>query len=62
MVCGKCRMAAWAAHERTVIYQHLNGKEQEDLPGPEAAARIHAGCPGGTWCDCQHKVAAPTRM
>jgi hypothetical protein len=24
-----------------------------------SAMRLHKDCPGGTWCDCQHKAPLP---
>ena len=56
MICKPCREAASFLGEEEVIYQYLDGRPQEMLTGAEVAARMHAQCRGGTWCDCQHVV------
>jgi hypothetical protein len=55
MICSSCREAARLSVAPEVIYQYLDGRPQETLTGPQAAARMHAECPGGSWCECQHK-------
>lgn len=54
MICMTCRSASALAAEPEVIYQYLDGRPQEMLPGDEAALIVHRSCKGGTWCDCQH--------
>lgn len=44
MIEVKCRAAAVAA-------------KGGDLT---LAKRLHAQCPGGTWCDCQHEIEPVT--
>lgn len=56
MVCEICRRAAAVARETEVIYQYLDARPQEMIPGYTAAAKIHQDCHGGTWCDCQHVI------
>jgi hypothetical protein len=60
MVCTDCRNAAAVAREPEVIYQYLDGRDQEVLPGTVPARMLHERCPGGTWCDCQHVI--PVRV
>ena len=54
MICQTCRAAAALLTETEVICQYLDGRPQEMLTGQAAAAAMHDGCRGGTWCDCQH--------
>lgn len=56
MICPPCRNAGAVRSETDVIYQYLDGRDQETLTGPEAAAKMHKTCKGGTWCDCQHST------
>jgi len=42
MICAHCRQAA---------LELAAGDESE-------AILLHAGCKGGTWCDCQHVLKA----
>lgn len=72
VICKSCRDAAALLPEEEVIYQHLDGRPQEMLSGPEAARKMHAQCPevvrrqagnltavelvGSPWCECQHIV------
>jgi hypothetical protein len=44
MIEVKCRTAATAARAGDIAL----------------AKRLHAQCPGGTWCDCQHVVEPVT--
>jgi len=46
MVCPSCQLA---------------GRVLRDQPErADVIARFHLGCPGGTWCDCQHVTASMT--
>ena len=56
MICHDCRLGAELARETELIYQYLDGREQEVLPGTVAARTVHERCKGGTWCDCAHKL------
>ena len=77
MVCSQCRDAAAFLGEEEVIYQYLDGRPQEMMPGWEVALLFHAKCreakrraqgdmspvekAGSSWCDCQHVVPGRTR-
>lgn len=72
MVCKQCRDAASFLGEEEVIYQYLDGREQELMAGREVAVLWHAQCRevarqrdktlstvargGGSLCDCQHVI------
>ncbi len=58
MICYECRQAAKFLGDEEVVYQYLDGRPQEMLPGTEVARRVHATCRGGTWCDCAHVIPA----
>jgi hypothetical protein len=58
VICRECRTAAGLTRETEVIYQYLDGREQEMLTGAGASELMHKECPGDTWCDCQHKLPA----
>ena len=56
MICPDCRKAGNSLSETEIIYQDLHTGNQSVLTGPEVAAKMHALCPGSTWCDCAHVI------
>lgn len=71
MICASCRKANELDPAEKIIYQYLDGRPQELLPGTEVARKLHEDCPevrrrgrglsavelaGSSWCDCQHQL------
>jgi hypothetical protein len=52
VICSSCRYAG-------------NVRELDDYAfgvSDEKTAELHAKCPGGTWCDCQHIIPVPRKV
>lgn len=50
MICDKCRTAGNLLVAVDLSYDFTTDDDVEE------AASLHEKCPGGTWCDCQHKT------
>jgi len=50
MICPSCRAAGNFAAE--LDYSPPTGSDLGNV------LELHDECPGGTWCDCQHKIVS----
>lgn len=60
MICANCRGAGKLNAQANAVDKVVPGSVVVESMR-DRAAEAHSECPGGTWCDCQHKLGGVVR-